>query len=318
MDNDLIIDIGADLSSFNSAMKTAEKAFASLRRATEAKPVKLTIDGMVKQLKVEEAAYKKFSAQVRAINKSITKAQIKEMHIRVLANDKALAKQTADTAQKAKEVIAIEKKQTKLVNTEVKKRNPWGNIESIKHAAKTTALYGAMAQAIFGVQNAFKAMGLEIIKTNDRLYQNMAVLGKTRTEAIYLTKVVADIGKLYGGDLNAIQEAMITLGRAGVDQTEQLASATKTLRELALITGDDMRDGAEVMSSFVNVFGQAGINIQEVGNQLAFVANETRLGVKDFSTIANYALSAAKAIGLTKESYLALNGVFRQVCCTFS
>ena len=46
---------------------------------------------------------------------------------------------------------------------------------------------------------------------------------------------------------------------------------------------------------------------------MAIVANATTLGLKDFTTISNYALSTAESIGLTADAYFALSGAMSKV-----
>ena len=142
----------------------------------------------------------------------------------------------------------------------------------------------------------------------------MAVLGATSSEAVMLNNTVKNLGSTYGGTFTEIQEGLITLGRAGVSSSAGLSEATRVLKELAMITGDSMADGAAIMSSLINVFGRdSAKQIRETGDQMAYVANETRLGIKDFSTISNYALTSAKALGITQEAFLALSGALSKV-----
>lgn len=177
------------------------------------------------------------------------------------------------------------------------------------------AKYGAISQVLYGIQNTFGAIASEIVKFDNRLYQNIAVLGVNKSQAKELTDTVVQLGKSYGGTFDEIQEGLITLGRAGVGDgnVPALQAATKVIKEMAMITGDDMSTGAEIMSSMINVFKLGAPEIQEVGNQMMYVANATRLNLEDFSTFSNYALVTAESLGLTKESTLGLAGAMSKV-----
>ena len=184
-----------------------------------------------------------------------------------------------------------------------------GFIDSVKVVAK----YGAISQALFGLQSAFRAVAAEMIRFDQSIYTNMAVLGVTAKEALKLAKTVDVLSVSYGTAAEEIHGAMITLGRAGVDGTRELQQATKVLSELALITGDSMADGAAGIATMLSVYPLLRQEIDVLGESLATVANATRLGLKDFTTISNYALTTAKSIGLSADAYLSLAGAMSLV-----
>ena len=171
----------------------------------------------------------------------------------------------------------------------------------------------AMAQALFGLQNAFTSAVGEIIRFDQAVQDNIAVLNKSKSDATALAKNVVSVGKSYGIALDEIQQGMLTVGRAGVEGTAQLKEATEVLTALAVLTGDAMSEGAEFASSMLAVYPQLADNVGDLGDKMGAVANATRLGLKDFSTISNYALVAAKNIGLSSDAYLALNGALSKV-----
>ena len=334
----LLIDIGVDLKDFNRGINVLKKNYKNFEKFVAGMRKKYRI----KAAKEELAAQKKINDEKLKIEKKAIDAKIASMKKVDALRKKEIAKEKAErkklfadlarmgieyynfySTKKLRKMVAVERAITKVTLQEQKKRalaaSKQSNIDKTNwdfsghrgliDSTLVVAKYGTISQALYGLQRAFGAVAGEIVRMNDSLYTNMAVLNKTEYEAKQLSKAVVDIGKQYGGDLNDIQEAMLTLGRAGVEQTDILINSTKVLRELALITGDDMRDGAEAMSSMINVYKIGGDEIKNLGDQMGYVANETRLGIRDFSTISNYALVAAKNIGLTRESYLALNGV---------
>lgn len=198
----------------------------------------------------------------------------------------------------------------KLVDVSKKVKSPWGNIESIRHAAKTTALYGTMAQVLFGLQSALRGVGAEALRFNQSIADIGAILQLQSGDARYLAGRVTDLAVKYGTAVEDIQTATTTLGRAGVSNVDDLSIAMEGLVALSVITGDSMADGANAMASMISVFND---DTQMLVDNMAAIANATRLGLQDFTTISNYALVSAKSLGLTSEAYLALAGSMSKI-----
>ena len=185
-----------------------------------------------------------------------------------------------------------------------------GFFDSVKIVAK----YGAISQVLYGIQNSFGGAIREAMNFNNALYANQSILDANEKQSKQLIKTVKTLGTTYGGSFDEIQEGMITIGRAGVEVGKGLATATKVVKEMALITGDTMKEGADVMSSFINVFNDTSAQqVQNLGDKMMYVANETRLSLKDFSTFSNYALVTAQSLGLTENATLSLAGAFSKV-----
>jgi len=260
------------------------------------------------------AAQKRLAlAETRSI-KSAANARL-QLTKKIMAKREELSKAefNREMARIRKLSNAQAKKEVRAPKASGDSSSKWGNIESITHAAKTTALYGAMGQALFGLQNAYRAVGAEIIRFDQSLYTNMAVLGTSYEDSMKLAHGVENLASTYGTSSDEIQGAMITLGRAGVDGTQQLGEATKVLTELAMITGDSMSDGAAGLSTMLSVYPELREEVTLLGDQMAIVANATRLGLKDFTTISNYALTTAASIGIQSDAYLALAGAMSKV-----
>ncbi|MCD6432525.1 MAG: phage tail tape measure protein, partial [Sulfurimonas sp.] len=291
---------------FIDSMKKQEKFILDMKRRTLVKE----LSDVEKQQKKIEAAEKKRLKFIEGMKRRTAAREIAE----VRKTQKFIEDMKRRTFQRELADIKRLAAARKTPSLPSSSKDKWGGIESIAHAAKTTALYGAMGQALFGVQSALAATIKTTIEFDTYMYQSAGVLQKSVSEGRELTQTVKTLGVTYGQSFGDIQEALLTLGRAGVDSTSGLKDAVKVLSELSLITGDDMREGAVIMSSLLNVFGkEVAFDIRNVGEQLAFVANATKLNIEDFSTISNYALSAADSIGLTKDSFLSLAGAMSKV-----
>lgn len=184
---------------------------------------------------------------------------------------------------------------------------------SLIDSVKLVARYGLISQALFGLQAAFRDAISEVGRFDQSIQDNIAILQKTKSEAIELSTNVTAIGIKYGESLDEVQKGMIVLGRAGVESMKELKGGTEGLAALSVITGDAMHYGAEAMSSLLAVYPQLADSMGILANKMGAVANATRLGLEDFSTIGNYALVTAKNVGLSSDSYLALAGSMSKV-----
>lgn len=180
-------------------------------------------------------------------------------------------------------------------------------------SVKVVAKYGAISQALYGIQNAMVSVAGESLRFNQSIATIGAVFDKSRAESEYLAQASVDLAIKFGSSIDEISDALLTLGRAGVDNTDKLKKALEGLAGLALLTGDSVADGAAAMAGMMSVFPEAAENVDKLSNSMTVIANKTRLGLHDFSTIANYALTTAKSLGITAEAYLALGGAMSKV-----
>ncbi|MCD6433246.1 MAG: phage tail tape measure protein, partial [Sulfurimonas sp.] len=306
----------------------ARKTALAVAKAVESDKTRLkrAVDN-INAYKIAQAK-KAALAVAKTVENNETKRKATET--RILAARRKIIKQITDaeiragktiTAARMAELNKLENKQLQTAKrvatanapSSSKTTDKWGGIESIAHAAKTTALYGAMGQVLFGLQNAFRSVGAEVIRFDQSIYSSMAVLNKTKAEGKFLALEVEHLSIAYGTAAEDIQQALLTIGRAGVDSTEQVAAATTVLTQLAKITGDSMSDGAAGLATMLSVYPKLTTEIHLLGEKMGVIANATRLGLKDFTTISNYALTTAKSIGINADSYLALAGAMSKV-----
>jgi len=180
------------------------------------------------------------------------------------------------------------------------------------HKFVTTAEYLAAYKAQQLLTQGLADLIAMSVKYDNALYQSMAVLDLNNEEAAKLASANYGIAISYGAVVEEIQKASLTLGRAGVSYSN-LAEATKVTTQLARITGDTLDDSAKVVSTFTVAFGLASEEVHALGSELAYTANASKLSIEDLGTMANYALSGAKALGLTKEAVLAFSAAFSNI-----
>lgn len=195
-------------------------------------------------------------------------------------------------------------------------QSSWHRHMTYMESAGVVARYGIISQALYGIQNAMTQMVRASIVFDNALYNNMAVLGATKEEAIALAKAGREIVKEFGGTVEEVDKVTLTLGRAGV-ALRDLAQATKLVSQLTTITGDTLEDTSKVVSTFrVNfqkVFEETpegirevSISVEELGNKIAYMANESKMSTQDLGTFSNYGLQTAKNLNLTVDAVGAL------------
>lgn len=179
---------------------------------------------------------------------------------------------------------------------------------TIGHKAITTAQYAAVGTAIYAVAGAVTTLGQAALEADLNMRTMAAVLGLSINQAKELDKSVRDLGETYGGTTTEIEKVALALGRAGVE-TQDITKATEITLKMARLTGDTFEQSANAVISFQQVFGNT-TSLETLGNKLAYVANQSRLSTQDIGTLSNYALAAAKDVGLTEDAVGGLAAAF--------
>lgn len=176
------------------------------------------------------------------------------------------------------------------------------------HKVVTTTEYALAGTAIFGVASAISAMISAALEADLNMRTMAAVMRLNMGEALNLDSTVRKLGETYGGTTGEIEQVAIALGRAGV-KTKDVKDATEVVLAMARLTGDTFEQSASAVISYQQVFGDTK-NITELGNKLAYIANVSRLSTQDIGTFSNYALAAAKDVGLTEDAVGGLAAAF--------
>lgn len=175
-----------------------------------------------------------------------------------------------------------------------------GHGTTFGHKFLTTAQYAAAGTAIGALAGSVVTLGQAVIDADLNMRTMSAVLGINLTQAKALDSSVRALGETYGGTTAEIEQVAISLGRAGV-ATRDITKATEVTLKMARLTGDTFEQSANAVISFQQVFGKT-LSIEALGNKLAYVANQSRLSTQDIGTFSNYALAAAKDVGLTEDA----------------
>lgn len=168
------------------------------------------------------------------------------------------------------------------------------------HSARRALGYTALFAGIGAVTGALGAMASNVMEADLQMRTLGAVLKLNITQARDLSESIRDLGNTYGGSLKEIEGVALALARAGI-ATKDMIPATEIVLRMARLTGDTFEQSASAIISFQQVFGDTA-SIETLGNKLAYIANMSRLSTQDIGTFSNYALAAAKAVGLTEDA----------------
>jgi len=173
-----------------------------------------------------------------------------------------------------------------------------------QRALAYASLYAGMYQ-VFNLMSKGVAYTLEY---DQAVHTLSAVLDMTAESAGRLENKLAKLSVQFGGSLKDINEAALTLGRAGFDKTE-VATATENIIKMARLTGDTFATSASALITYKEVFGDVKDavtgttpSVEDLSNTLAYMANQSRMSTQDIGTFSNYALAAAKSSGMTADA----------------
>lgn len=171
--------------------------------------------------------------------------------------------------------------------------------------AKRTAAYASAYAGFYQVIQAFRNGIGFVVEFDKNVHVMAAVFDVAITKARQLQKGLVDLGRTYGGDIKNINEAALALGRAGLAASD-VVKATEIVIKMAKLTGDTIGVSSNALITYKQDFEDAAHPISVLGDQLAYVANQSRLSTQDIGTFSNYALASAKAAGLSVEAINAM------------
>lgn len=185
-------------------------------------------------------------------------------------------------------------------------------IKWFSNIAQRALAYSSLFGGIYGVINAVKAGAQYVLEYDQAVHTLSAVLDMTSDSAKRLEGRLASLGVRFGGSLKDINEAALSLGRAGFDKAE-VADATENIIKMARLTGDSFATSASALITYKEVFGDvidstSGLapSVRDLGDMLAYMANQSRMSTQDIGTFSNYALAAAKSSGMTANAVSAM------------
>ena len=278
MNPDLLIKIGADLSQFDKDMNRAKEKFkqatVAINKIRKNTSLMGSIDDTLKSIEKQEQAYKKMFAEVKATalanGRKVTDAQIhgvvraalaekrvRDVEIKkYMATQERLSKKAYEKEMTRIKSLSLEKLKELNKQATAKKKHDNGVNWNGHNPLRTVAVYGAAMKVVYDLARAFKAVGAAVVDFDKMVYQNMGVLQLNKQQATELAIQVENLGIKYGTAFADIQDAMITLGRAGVS-SKDIARYTESVLALAQITGDTLGESAEAVASYREVFRDA-------------------------------------------------------------
>ena len=209
------------------------------------------------------------------------------------------AKTTTEELNRAFDKTSAKVKEVKSNLAELSSVKWGGNI--LKRAVAYASMYAGIYELIGGLRRGGEA----VVQFDTQMRTISAVFDVTQQRAKGLTKELMGLSLAYGGAVSDINEAALSLGRAGI-ATEKVTEATEVVIKMAKLTGDTIATSANAVITYQQVFGATHPVLKEVGDQLAYVANQSRMSTQDIGTFSNYALAAASAAGISMEAINAL------------
>lgn len=201
---------------------------------------------------------------------------------------------------------------------EAHKKVTFSGTEWLKNVAKRTVAYYGMYQAMQSVISMGKSE-IQYLIDVDTASRTFAAISDVRgnyndrlTEGMRIEKSMIGLVREYGGALKDVNQAAMDLTRAGT-KTGDIEAATRATMLLAKLTGDTISTSASAMVTYTQVYsemgattGKASYSVEQLGDKLAYMANQSRMTTQDIGTFSNYALATATAAGLSID---AINGM---------
>ena len=194
-----------------------------------------------------------------------------------------------DSARKAKDELAASRSKMK----------------GFKNALGTISLYGGATAVIFKLVQGVQALTKAAVQYDKAWRTIAAVTDLNAVAARGLQDQLVGLGVQYGETAESLSTVALELARAGT-ATNELATATEITIKLAALTGDTVESSTKAVVSYNTVFKSATLSTEQLGDKLAYMANQSRLSTQDINTFSNYALTAAKSVGFTVDQVGAL------------
>jgi len=206
-------------------------------------------------------------------------------------------------AQQGKVVASLKDDLTKL-----------DRLQWFKNIAARASAYFGLYQAQQLVTGAFREEIRYLVEVDKAARMFSAVSDvrgdyNERLEAgMAIEKQLIELTKQYGGELKEVNSAALELTRAGTS-SKDIEQATKATMLLAKLTGESVATASNAMATYLQVFGELALaqgkvsyGAQELGDKLAYMANQSRMSVHDIGTFSNYALATATSVGFTVDA----------------
>ena len=303
----------ADIKKAEGAILTAKQNFNIAQAKSNDLQSEYTANSKLAQIHQEKYLNTSSEALSTRIGKLKLEAQTQIQVVRELKAQGAATEVIAEATGKLRaQLKAVDIERVKNIKTQqlMQERETTYNAMLTAHAAKRAVGYSLLYSSIFAVSAAFTSGVQSLIEYDKALYTMQAVLDITPQKAKVLEDNMHGLSVQYGEQLSSLNNVALALGRAGV-KYDDLAEGTKRVTQLAILTGDSIEASTSAIVSYVQVFGknefgEAISTVGELSAKLAYLANASKLSTVDINTFSNYALSTAKAVGMTIDQVNAL------------
>lgn len=169
---------------------------------------------------------------------------------------------------------------------------------------------GAMA-AVKGIQ-MLTDVTMDAVRINMEFEQSnanlAAVLGTTRDNIGALTDNAKKLGATTLFTANQITELQTVLARRGFSE-DQILQMTHGISNLAIATGTNLADAAELAGSTMQAFGMKATDMERIVSVLGVSTTKSALTTEKLGTSIQYVAPAATAAGYSLEEVVSMLGV---------
>lgn len=285
----------------------SKKAFADILKAKEkfeAEGNKKGIQETQKRLKTELQFYKDYFKQLEQGDLQRRKELTLYIEQQKQAHQTYMQQQRERITQQKIEHEA-RMSQERTYRQELRKRE--GGTGGIFGAAKNITRYATAAfltspylLALTAISGQIKETITNTLELNKSLYKLAAITKATPADM----KAMGDSIRYVTGELNYSNKEtvdyMITLSRMGVE-AENIAKVSKSIAELAKISGSDLGKTGELVVQTMNAFGKSFSDTDYVVNQMNRTINGSALDMEKYATILGYVSAAASEVDVTFE-----------------
>lgn len=172
-----------------------------------------------------------------------------------------------------------------------------------------TGIMGAMA-AVKGVQ-MLKDATVAVVNTNMDFEQSnanlAAILGKTADGISRLTENAKQLGGSTKFTASEITQLQTVLARRGLGE-DQILNMTHGITNLAIATGTDLAQSAELAASTMQAFGMKATDMERIVSVLGVSTTKSALTTEALATSLQYVAPASRAAGFSLEDTVSILG----------
>lgn len=169
------------------------------------------------------------------------------------------------------------------------------------------SIYRVIADAVFGLQQAFDAARESIISYDQALKDLQAITNATDMEVARMGTTIKEVAATTKFSAAEIAEGMRTLGQAGFGANESIQTM-QAVSDLATGTLSTMSSTVDLVSTAMRVFDVEAASSAHVADVFANAVNRSKLTIDKLRISMNYVGPIAKQAGVSFEEMAAAMG----------